>query len=152
MTTRIINLKDFANELGKFNHARLEEYKKAAVIGVVSSIPALVENSPIDTGQYAASWDFSIGEANVILGNFAPHAPVIEYGARPFRPPIAPLLAWAKRVLQDPSQPPAYSSRVWALAKHTQKKIERVGMMPRRVMEKHIPMIIENIKKEFAKL
>ena len=152
MVTKKVNLRDFADELGKFTQERLPEFKKAAVIGIARSIPTLVENSPVDTGQYAASWDFTVGETSIILGNYAPHAAIIEYGTRPFRPPIAPLLAWAKRVLKDNSQPPDYSSRVWALAKATQKKIEAHGMQPRKVMEKTLPQIIQNIKEEFSKL
>ena len=152
MATRIVKLDEMAREIGDFTKERIQEFKAATVRGVARSIPTLVENSPVDTGQYAASWNMSVGEFNVIIGNYAPHAPIIEFGARPFTPPLAPLLAWAKRVLQDGSQPPDYSPRVWALAIHTRDKISKYGMRPRRIMEQHIPMIIDNIKREFARL
>lgn len=148
---KVIRIDQLAAELGKWSKDHMAAIKKGTLSGVAKSIPELVKASPVDTGLYAQSWDFTETESSVILGNYAPHAPIIEYGARPFRPPIGPLLAWAKRVLQDPSQPPKYSPQVWALATGTQKKIERVGIAPRKVMENAIPMIVENIKQEWEK-
>lgn len=144
-----VNLSDFSNELGSFSKASLAEQKKAVVAGVARSLPELAATSPVDTGLYAASWDMSVQEQSVIAGNYAPYAGIIEDGARPFIPPIAPLLAWAKRVLQDSSQPPNYSSRVWALARGTQKKIAAEGMQPRHILQNMIPTIIQNIREEF---
>jgi hypothetical protein len=149
VATKTVNMKDLASELGAFSEAHMVRLKKATVRGVARSIPDLVAASPVDTGLYAASWDFTETEESVILGNYAPYAGIIEYGARPHYPPIAPLLAWAKRVLQDPSQPPNYSDRVWALAKHVQQKIGREGVQPRHVMQNTLPKIIENIKAEY---
>ena len=146
-----MKLENFAKELGEFSKAHISEQKAAVTRGIVRSIPDLVAASPVDTGQYANSWDFTEGEKSTILGNFSPHAPIIERGARPFTPPIAPLLAWAKRVLGDPSQPPDYSPEVWGLARGTQNKISREGMKPKHVLEKMIPTIIENIKEELKR-
>lgn len=152
MGTKIVKLGDFSKELGEFSKRHIKEQQQAVANGMLQSLPDLVANSPIDTGQYAASWDFTINEKEAVLGNFSPHAPIIERGARPFTPPLGPLLAWAKRVLGSASQPPDYDSEVWALAKGTQNKIAAEGMRPRNVLEKSIPMIIENIKKEFKRL
>lgn len=152
MSTRVVSLQNLAKELGAITEAHIKDLKKATTLGVAKSIPDLVKASPVDTGLYAQSWDFTSDEKGVILGNYAPHASIIEHGARPFTPPIGPLLAWAKRVLQDPSQPPDYSDRVWALARGTQKKISLEGMKPKKVLENMIPTIIENIKLEYAKL
>lgn len=149
---RTVNLADLAKELNVVTDAHLSNLKAATGQGVASSIPMLVQKSPIDTGLYAQSWDFTADERKVVLGNYAPHAPIIEHGARPFKPPIGPLLAWAKRVLQDPSQPPDYSENVWKLAVGTQQKIMREGMKPQKIMENAIPSIIENIKKEYLRL
>ena len=148
MATKVVRLENFSKELRESNKNRLDEYKRAVVSGIIQSVPDLVAASPVDTGQYAASWDFTITEEKVILGNFAPHAPIIEEGARPFTPPLGPLLAWAKRVLQDPSQPPSYSPRVQALARGTQNKIKAQGIMPRHVLRNTLPKIIANIKRE----
>jgi hypothetical protein len=61
-------------------------------------------------------------------------------------------LGWAKRVLKDPSQPPKYSSKVWALATATQKAIAARGLPPRHIMENQIPAIIDQIKQELEKI
>lgn len=151
-TRKVVNLKDFAKELGNFAKLSLEKKRSAVAKGLARSIPDLVAASPVDTGMYAASWNFTVGETSAIIGNTAPYAGIIEYGARPFTPPIAPLLAWAKRVLGDGSQPGDYSSRVWALAKYTQNKITANGMRPRHILEDMLPTIIENIKEEMQKI
>ncbi len=145
-------LSDFAKELKDFEGKTLKEQKEATLKGIARSIPDLVKASPVDTGLYAQSWAFSETETSAILGNFAPHAAIIEHGARPFTPPIKPLLEWAKRVLKDPSQPPNYSEHVWALAKGTQKKIAAQGIKPRHILENALPQIIDNIREEFRKL
>ena len=151
MSAKVVRLENFAGELKEFAGKDLEEKRKAVTAGVMKSIPDLVAASPVDTGSYAASWDFTETEKSIILGNFAPHAAIIEKGARPFTPPIGPLLAWAKRVLKSSSQPPDYESKVWALARYTQNKIKDEGMKPRNVLEKMIPTIIENIKEELSR-
>lgn len=150
--TKIINLGDLSKELKNFADKHIDDLKLATAKGVIDSIPDLVATSPVDTGQYAQSWDFSIEETKVILGNFAPHAGIIERGARPFTPPIRPLLAWAKRVLQDPSQPPDYSSEVWGLARGVQAKIAKFGMRPKHVLENQLPFIIARVQREISKL
>lgn len=152
MAAKSVSLDNLAKELGAWSDKHMENLHKATVLGIAKAIPDLVEKSPVDTGLYAQSWDFTETEFGAIVGNYAPHAPIIENGARPFTPPIGPLLAWAKRVLRDASQPPDYSSDVWALAKGTQKKIASVGLEPKHIMEQMIPTIIENIKAEYQRL
>jgi hypothetical protein len=147
-----IDLRDFAKEIGKWSEGSVKELKQATIKGIAKSIPDLVAASPVDTGMYAQSWDFHEEEYGAIIGNYAPYAGVIEDGARPFKPPLGPLLAWAKRVTGSGSQPPDYDSQVWALALHTQKKIESEGMKPRHVLENAIPGILKNIKQEMEKL
>lgn len=152
MSVKVVKLENFANELRDFTDKTLEQQKAAVASGIAKSIPDLVDASPVDTGLYAQSWAFSIDEEKAIIGNFAPHASIIEEGARPFTPPIGPLLAWAKRVLQDASQPPNYSERVRALAYGTQKKIAAEGIKPRHILRDMIPTIIQNIKEELNKV
>jgi len=152
MAVKVVELKNFSKEIKNFTKATLEDQRRAVIGGVFRSHADLIAASPVDTGEYAASWDFLETEKSIILGNFAPHAPIIERGARPFSPPIGPLLAWAKRVLKDPSQPPDYSDDVWRLARGVQNKIAREGMQPRHVMEKLIPTIINNIRMELENI
>lgn len=151
MAVKVVNLKNFGKEFKKFQKLLLEEQKAVVAKSIVDYYPIIVQNSPIDTGLFAQSWDLIEDEKAILLGNYAPHAPIVEYGARPFKPPLQPLLQWAKRVLNDPGQFP-YSDRVWALAKYTQAKIEREGIKPHNIMEKAIPEILNNIKMELEKL
>lgn len=152
MATVEVPLKELGRVLGAEVERQLPQLKEATRNGLLKSIPDLVEKSPVDTGLYASSWQFTETEKTMILGNSAPHAAVIEYGARPFTPPITPLLQWAKRVLGDPSQPPDYSPEVRSLAYGVRDKIRREGMKPRRVLQNAFPDIIQNIKEEWEKL
>jgi hypothetical protein len=149
--TKTIKLSEFSKELGRFNETQIEKVKNAITKGIFRSIPELVRSSPVDTGQYANSWDYIKDENSITVGNFAPHAPIIEYGTRPYTPPIKPLLEWAKRVLRDSSQPPEYSSDVWQLAKGTQIKISKYGQVPKHIMENNISVILENIEMELKR-
>jgi len=166
MSTRKVQLKDFSKVLGDFSKRSLDEQKKAVARGLARSIPDLVAASPVDTGLYSASWDFRITELAGIIGNYAPYAGIIEYGAKRFTPPIGPLLQWAHRVLNgtgaERGQPlsagqvestgknplSGYSKDEWALAKGAQKAIAARGMIPHHIMQNMIPHIIENIRKE----
>ena len=151
MSTIKVSMADYPREFERWAKEHTKDLHDSALNSAMQAVPELVNNSPVDTGLYAASWAVDSDGKNVFLGNTAPHAAIIEFGARPFTPPIAPLLAWAKRVLQDPSQPPDYSPRVWALAIGTRNKIKRVGMEPKGVMQKSIPGIIERIKQDMEK-
>ena len=148
MTTKVIEMKVLPKEFEKFGKKTIEEYKEAAIKGVKNYLPNLVADSPVDTGEYANSWDTEERPDMLILGNFAPHAPIIELGARPFKPPIKPLLDWAKRVLKDSSQPPNYSNRVKSLAYATQKKIQEEGMEPKHILKNSIKNILEEMRME----
>jgi hypothetical protein len=150
VAVKTVDLKDFSKELKGFGEQTLKRQQQIVAQSLAKAIPRLVAASPVDTGLYAQSWDFSVDETSAILGNYAPHAAVIEYGARPFTPPLGPLLAWAKRVLRDPSQPPGYSPEVQELARGTQKKIQREGFQPKHILENELPNIIADIRKELG--
>lgn len=150
--SKTVKLGDFSRELKGFSEKSLQQQKAAVTSGLMQSMPDLVAASPVDTGMYANSWDMTVDERQAVLGNFAPHAPIIERGARPFTPPLGPLLAWAKRVLQSPSQPPDYDSDVQGLARATQAKIAREGIKPRHVLEQMLPNIIANIEAELKRV
>lgn len=166
MSVKVVQLKDFSKVLAGFTELTLKKQKQAVAGGLARSIPDLVAASPLDTGLYSASWAFTVGEESAIIGNYAPYAGIIENGARPFTPPIGPLLEWAHRVLNgtgaERGQPltkqqvaasgksplSGYSSAEWALAVGTQKKIKAHGMAPKHILKDMIPTIIENIRKE----
>lgn len=166
MIKRVIQLKAFSKVLGDFSTRTLKEQRETVARGLARSIPDLVAASPVDTGLYAASWNFSVDEEKAIIGNTAPYAGIIEEGARPFTPPIEPLLQWAHRVLngtgakrgqpltpdevEETGKSPlsGYSSEEWALATGVQKKIRAHGMAPHHILKDMIPTIIKNIRKE----
>ncbi len=152
MVKRTVDLKDASKEIGKYYENHNDIARAMVISGIAKSLPEIIANSPVDTGLYAQSWDMIETESSVFLGNYAPHAAIIERGARPFTPPLGPLLAWAKRILQDTSQPPDYSQEVWALAIYTRNKIQKYGMEPKHIMEKSIPMILENIREELQRV
>ncbi len=152
MTARAIQRSEFAKELGRFSESHIKANKDAVADGVARAIPDLVRMSPVDTGLYAQSWDMQRSDVSVTVGNYSPHAAIIENGARPHYPPIAPLLAWAKRKLKDGSQKESgYSPDVWALAKGTQNKIAREGQLPKKILTNAMPVILDRIKQELGK-
>ncbi len=152
MAVKTIKMDELSQALKQEIDATAPKTRKAVKSALLQTIPVLVQKSPVDTGLYASSWDMTEDEKTLTLGNFSPHAAVIEYGARPFTPPIKPLLAWAKRVLKDPSQPPEYSPEVRQLAFGVQKKIAEQGMKPRKILENELPHIFERIKAELKRL
>lgn len=139
---KVVALENFSQEVKKYAEKDIEKYKKSVVDALMKNFQDIIRNSPVDTGLYAQSWDLLISEKNALLGNYAPHAPMIEYGARPFTPPIKPLLDWARRVLQKGD----YTSEVWALARYTQNKIAQEGMKPKHVLTNQLDKILNDIR------
>lgn len=144
--TKVVSLDRFADEMKAFNKAQIKDYKKAVIDALLKAVPNLVQQSPVDTGLYAQSWDVTVTEKSAILGNYAPHAAIIEFGARPFTPPLGPLYAWAKRVLRTQVPGKDLDSAAWALAKHTQQKIAEEGMKPHHILTNSLDSIINDIK------
>lgn len=140
--TKVVQLDKFSEELKSYMEKNLAEYKKAVVKALTDAIPRLVANSPVDTGLFAQSWNLEVTEQSAILGNFAPHAPIIEFGTRPFTPPLAPLLSWAKRVLKKAE----IDDDCYALARYTQMKITEHGMKPRFILTNDIQNIVNDIR------
>jgi len=139
---KTVKLENFSKEIEVYKKKSVKLYKKSVIDALLKNLRIIVESSPVDTGLYAQSWDLIISEKNALLGNYAPHAAMIEFGARPFTPPIGPLLNWARRVLKKPE----IDSHVWALAKYTQNKISEQGFKPRHVLTNALDLIMEDIR------
>ncbi len=139
---KTVKLENFSEELKEYQKKSIKLYKESVIDALLKNLRLLVASSPVDTGLYAQSWDLIITEKNALLGNYAPHAAMIEFGARPFTPPIGPLLSWAKRVLKKPE----IDSHVWALAKYTQNKISEEGFEPRHVLTNALDLIMNDIR------
>jgi hypothetical protein len=140
---KIVSLDKFAKELDEYSKKNIKVFKQAVVQSMADNMKGLVESSPVDTGLYAQSWRMEVDEKRAVLGNFAPYAPMIEFGARPFTPPIRPLLEWAKRVLQKTE----IDSDCWGLAKGVQNKISEVGLEPKHILADTIDKIVEDLRR-----
>lgn len=145
--TKVVPLNKFAAELNKYAEKDIKKYKASVIDALYKNLVVLVKNSPVDTGLYAQSWDLIVTEKNALLGNYAPHAAIIEFGARPFTPPLKPLLEWARRVLKKSE----YTSEVWALAKYTQNKISEQGMQPKHILTDALDKIVNDIRMNLRK-
>ena len=141
---KTVQLKDLSKEIQ--NVSNIEPLAQQALVKAFTiAMGSLPRKSPVDTGMYAQSWGFEVGQDKGVIYNEAPHAAIMEFGARPHWAPIRPLLEWAKRKLGDQSQPPNYSDNVWAMAKAVQKKIAEKGQDPKHILENEWPEILENI-------
>ena len=139
---KVVQLDKFSDELKMYSEKNIELYKKSVIDALLNNFQEIVKKSPVDTGLYAQSWDLIITEKNALLGNYAPHAAIIEFGARPFTPPLKPLLDWARRVLKRSD----FTDDVWALAKYTQNKISQEGMKPRHILTDSLDKILNDIR------
>lgn len=142
MTTKVVPLDKFSKELGDLSRGQIKQFKAGVIDALAMNLKTLVERSPVDTGLYAQSWALTVTEKSALIGNTAPHAGIIEFGARPFVPPIGPLLEWARRVLKRPE----IDDQCWALAKGTQMKIAEEGMEPKHVLGGALDKIVEDIR------
>ncbi len=66
-----------------------------------------------------------------VVDGKAPHAGVMEFGARPYRAPLRPLVEWVKRKGFADDEKAAY-----AIALAVQRKIAAVGIEPRHFFQK----------------
>lgn len=142
--TKIVSLDKFADELKKYSEQSIKDFKVAVIDTLYEYLPQIVAKSPVDTGLYAQSWRVEVTDKSAYIGNFAPYAPIIEFGTRPFTPPLGPLLEWARRVLKKST----IDSECYALAIGVQKKFQEKGMEPRHILTDSIAEIVDNVGKK----
>lgn len=93
---------------------------------VVHEIDQAEPHPAVDRGELRNSTRFERTDLGAILSMDAPHAGIMEYGARPFFPPTAPLAAWALRKgLADDEE--EAEEVAFAIARH----ISQMGIEPR---------------------
>lgn len=141
---KVVSLDKFSKELEGYSKKNVEAFKQGVVEAMTDNMKTLIENSPVDTGLYAQAWRMEVDEKRALLGNFTPYAPMIEFGTRPFTPPLKPLLAWAKRVLKKSD----IDDECWQLAKGVQNKISEVGLEPKHILADTIDKIVEDLRKK----
>jgi len=142
--TKVVPLNKFAEELKDYSEKNITAYKQVVVEALTDEMANIVAASPVDTGLYAQAWSMEVDEKRALLGNTAPYAAMIEFGTRPFTPPIKPLLQWARRVLKKAE----VDSECWALAKGVQQKIAEEGLAPKHILGDAIDRIIIDIRKK----
>lgn len=92
-----------------------------------------------NTGELLQSVAYELIPTGAILLVQAPHAPFLEYGTRPHRPPLGPLVLWAKRRLSLDDK------EAYRVARAVQHKIELHGTEPRFFMRKSMQIIRRTI-------
>lgn len=103
---------------------RLERY-------TVEEIDAAEPYPAVDTGELRRSVSTEFVPDGAIVTVDAPHAPMMEYGTRPFRPPVSILTEWAVRKGFASNEEEAKG-----IAFSVAKKIELNGIAPRRYFTK----------------
>ena len=112
---------------------------------ILESKLEVAKMTPVDTGLMASSWDVKTDKFKAIyFGNDAPHSQFVEWGAKPFSPPIAPLLEWAARKLKKDKTSSEVKSFAWAV----KRKIEKHGLEPTHVLKRAIEEVIEPLIEE----
>lgn len=119
-----------------------EEVRSAAVRGLQGAAMVLAAEVPIqishaspypavDTSYLRNSVQLTVLHDGAEVSVDAPYAAPMEYGTRPFTPPLKPLVEWAMRkgFAED-------EKGATAIARAVQKKIAREGIAPRAYFRK----------------
>lgn len=76
--------------------------KRGVRNGLVRGKSHLVRQTPVDQGILKNAWKVIVADGGMpALLNDAPHAGIVERGARPHMPPLEPILEWVKRHLRS---------------------------------------------------
>lgn len=114
--------------------ATIRGLRSAAQRGVGFLVDEIDHASPspaVNLGDLRRSVTYEPTPDGAVLDVAAPHAAPINFGTRPFRPPLAPLILWAqqKGIAADDKE----AKRIaWAVA----SKIEKDGIAPRHFANK----------------
>ncbi len=132
--------------------------RSAAMRGVTDVVEAINTAKPypvVDRGELAGSVGSSTLPKGGRISVDAPHAAVMETGARPFWPPLQPLIDWALRKGLAEDEDEAED-----IARAIQKKFAFVGIEPRHYfrramvrIRKGVPIEVESeLKRMGAKI
>jgi hypothetical protein len=176
---------------------RVDELIRTQVIPIshfeaaTKTLRKLRRAGPVDRGDYRLGWSVKVGRGSigssrkgasgapeVQLRNDAPHAGIIERGARPFWPPEQPLIDWAERKAGDLSLAGFFEiaagsfktrkdgslgykgraslkdddkKQVRRFARAVRFAISRRGLPPHYIMRRHIPYTIIKLDKAVKK-
>jgi hypothetical protein len=133
-----------------------------------ATLRVVSRNAPVDRGEYKAGLEVHRMRAKkeTRLEANAPHSGVLETGARPFWPPLAPLVEWAKRKAGDlgivnvpagkrfggtASLTAAQSAEAENFARAVQRAIARRGLPARYPMRNALPFAMKALDKAFIR-
>jgi len=80
-----------------------------------------------------------VGENSYVVKYYMPYSIYVEYGTRPHRPPVRPLIEWAMIKLKMNEKDAKKTA--WAIA----KKIEKYGTVPRPFLRAAIDSVMNDI-------
>lgn len=161
---RVVDIRRIAPDIARRTEALHAAHRKASFDAAGPTLRRVVKKSPVDTGLFKSSWQIATelsrnGQENVVIRNDAPHAGVVEGGARPHWPPLQPLVEWvernaAKLGFVNPrrfrgraSLTAEQKAHAYQIARAIQAKIARQGQKPTHIMRSEIPFARRTLKK-----
>lgn len=182
--THVSPLSALTSQKEKDAYIRRTLLPQAAHEAALKTLRVVKRASPVDRGDYKAGWTVkrkrrSTGAVETHLRNDSPHAGIIESGARPFWPPLEPLLRWAERKAGDlalsgrfdllpsawrenkktgrvtykgPASLRTDHEAVFEFAVGVQRKIARKGIQGRFIMKKALPYTIRQLDRAVKRL
>lgn len=137
------------NQLKRVLKEQPERIKRAINAGIEAGARRgrshMLDKGPKDQGDYRKSWAVAKGSTGVVLKNDTPYAGVLERGAKPHFPPLAPLTQWVMRRLGKRG-PEAVS-----IARAIQHKISQEGLPAKYVARMELPELTSLAGKEIDK-
>lgn len=122
----------------------------ATLRAALKGMSVVVRATPSDRGIARGAWDVEQTSDGALLYNDAPHAGVLEFGARPHKPPLLPILRWVvrkfglnlrkrgKRSFESIKEVPWTT---YLVAKSIQENIAKNGAQPNYMVGNNLPTL-----------
>lgn len=138
VTVHRVTISEFEERITRFvpelRRAYIQGFRRAALRlerYAVEEIDSAEPYPAVDTRELRGSVSTQFVDDGAIVTVDAPHAPMMEWGTRPFRPPTAPLVEWALRKGFASTEAEARG-----IAFKVADKIARDGIAPRHYFTK----------------
>jgi hypothetical protein len=141
-----INIKDLPARMLQDNKARVELAHNAIRVAAERTRTLLARRTPVDQGQMKNAWRVSGTAENTTVVNDAPHAGIVEAGARPHNVNAAGVEAirsWVGRHFAGMSDK-EQDGITWAII----NKIKKYGQKPTWLVRNAMPDIEKFLKAE----